>query len=293
MIAAFAALLFSYFTGNGEDGLHLARSEDGLRWTALNGGKSYLQPNVGENRLMRDPCVMQGPDGMFRMVWTTSWNGKTIGYGASKDLIHWTQEAVPVMAYEPKAANAWAPEIVWNAAEGDYWVFWASAVRGKFPGGDEAIVSDQHPLRNHRLYYTTTKDFKTWAPAQLFYNPGFSVIDATLDWDGDGWVMFAKNESELPTPAKYLFTVRTKALGEPFTAPSPRITGNYWAEGPTAIKLNGVWHVYFDRYRDHHFGLVRSRDLVHWDEASDQLVMPKGIRHGTVFQAPDEVAAKL
>ena len=27
--------LFSYFMGNGEDGLHLAVSEDGLKWTAL------------------------------------------------------------------------------------------------------------------------------------------------------------------------------------------------------------------------------------------------------------------
>ena len=28
--------LFSYFTGNGEDGLHLAYSHDGLTWETLN-----------------------------------------------------------------------------------------------------------------------------------------------------------------------------------------------------------------------------------------------------------------
>jgi hypothetical protein len=33
------AYLFAYFIGNGEDGLHLAASSDGLKWEALRGGK--------------------------------------------------------------------------------------------------------------------------------------------------------------------------------------------------------------------------------------------------------------
>ncbi|MCB5252020.1 MAG: glycoside hydrolase family 28 protein, partial [Candidatus Cloacimonetes bacterium] len=47
--------LFSYFTGNGEDGLHLAYSLDGLSWKPLNNGESLLTPMVGKDRLMRDP----------------------------------------------------------------------------------------------------------------------------------------------------------------------------------------------------------------------------------------------
>ena len=39
-------LLFSYFIGNGEDGLHLAASEDGLVWNDINGGNSVLLPLV-------------------------------------------------------------------------------------------------------------------------------------------------------------------------------------------------------------------------------------------------------
>jgi len=33
---------------------------------------------------------------------------------------------------------------------------------------------------NHRLYFTTTKDFVNLAPTKLLYDPGFSVIDATF-----------------------------------------------------------------------------------------------------------------
>ena len=50
------AYLFSYFTNNGEDGLHLLSSEDGIKWSQLNGGRSVLYPHVG-SRLMRDPSI--------------------------------------------------------------------------------------------------------------------------------------------------------------------------------------------------------------------------------------------
>ena len=82
------AYVFTYFTGNGEDGLHLATSTDGYQWEALNGGRSYLKPLVGESKLMRDPCVLLGPEGTFHLVWTTAWEGKTVGYASSKDLAH-------------------------------------------------------------------------------------------------------------------------------------------------------------------------------------------------------------
>ena len=39
--------LFSSFRGNGDDGLHLAYSHDGLKWIALNNDKSFLKPEVG------------------------------------------------------------------------------------------------------------------------------------------------------------------------------------------------------------------------------------------------------
>src|SRR5262245_42876473 len=37
-----SVFLFSYFTRNGDDGLHLAYSEDGIKWLPLNGARSFL-----------------------------------------------------------------------------------------------------------------------------------------------------------------------------------------------------------------------------------------------------------
>ncbi|MGA2233518.1 MAG: glycosyl hydrolase, partial [Tepidisphaeraceae bacterium] len=97
-----AGYVFTYFLNNGEDGLHLAISTDGLHWQAVGNGQSFLKPTVGKEKLMRDPCVLLGPDGVYRMVWTDSWTDRTIGYASSTDLSHWSAEtAVPVMASEP------------------------------------------------------------------------------------------------------------------------------------------------------------------------------------------------
>src|ERR1044071_3775134 len=79
--------LFSYFKGNGEDGLHLAWSADGLKWQALKNDSSFLTPTAGKDKLMRDPCIIRGGDGLFHMVWTVSWNEKGIGYASCPDLI--------------------------------------------------------------------------------------------------------------------------------------------------------------------------------------------------------------
>src|ERR1051325_7598557 len=101
--------MFSYFTRNGEDGVHVAYSRDGINWTALNGGRSVITPAVtGSGRgwqewtttaaLMRDPSILRGPDGVFHLVWTVAWTDRGIGVAHSPDLIHWSEETrVPVM----------------------------------------------------------------------------------------------------------------------------------------------------------------------------------------------------
>ena len=97
VLSAFAgkpAYLFSYFIGNSEDGLHLAYSYDGLTWTPLNEGRSFLTPAVGKDKLMRDPSICQSPDGTFHMVWTSSWTDRIIGYASSRDLIHWEHQPI-------------------------------------------------------------------------------------------------------------------------------------------------------------------------------------------------------
>lgn len=281
--------MFSYFTGNGEDGLHLAYSFDGLKWEALNDNKSFLTPQVGGDKLMRDPCIILGPDNTFHMVWTVSWGEKGIGYASSKDLIHWSdQKYIPVMEHEPTARNCWAPEVFYDEESKQYLIFWSTTIPGRFPETESTGDSDY----NHRMYYVTTKDFINFSNTQLFYNKGFNVIDGSLIKEKDRYVLFMKNETRTP-PEKNIRIATSNKLTEGYSDASEPITGKYWAEGPTPIKIDKYWVVYFDKYIDHNMGAVRSTDLVNWEDISEMVNFPDGTRHGTVFKVSKEIFKKL
>lgn len=281
--------LFSFFKGNGEDGLHLAYSRDGLNFKVLNNDKPFLQPLVGISKLMRDPCIIRTGDGTFHMVWTAGWTEKGIGYASSKDLIHWSeQKYIGVMEKEPEARNTWAPEIFFDEKLKQFTIFWASTIPGRFPETEKAGDSDY----NHRIYATTTKDFISFTETRLFYDQGFNVIDATIIKEGRDYIMFLKDETRNP-PQKNIRAATSSSLNGPYSAPSKPITGNYWAEGPTAIKINGRWIVYFDKYTEKKYGAVSSKDLKTWEDISDKVIFPEGMRHGTIFAVDEKILESL
>src|SRR5690606_10051873 len=130
---------------------------------------------------------------------------------------------------------------------------------------------------------TTTKDFKTFSKTELLYEPGFNVIDASIVVEDGGYIMFLKDETREPV-AKNIRIAYSEQLTGPYSEASAPITGDYWAEGPTSLKLNDKWIMYFDKYIDKHYGGVQSSDLKEWDDISDKLSFPKGIRHGSVIE---------
>lgn len=287
------AYLFSYFQNNGEDGLHLAYSHDGLSWTSLNDNQSLLAPRVGESQLMRDPCIIQTPDGTFHMVWTAGWTERGIGYAHSKDLLNWSEQRyLPVMQHEPDARNCWAPELSYDEEEELFMVYWATTIPGRFPESDPP--ADAENGYNHRMYFITTRDFETLSETQLLYDDGFNVIDATIHRIDGEYVMFLKDETRYPEPAKNLRIARSDKLTGPYGPASAPITLNdEWVEGPTAVETPEGWVVYFDRYRQHQMGAIRSRDLKQWESLNDQLSFPEGTRHGTVFKVNTSVLEGL
>jgi hypothetical protein len=281
--------LFSYFKGNGEDGLHLAWSEDGLTFSAINNDNSVLTPEVSNDKLMRDPCIIRGADGKFHMVWTVSWNDRGIGYASSADLINWSeQKFIPVMGHEPTARNCWAPEVFYDKTSKDYIIFWSTTIPGLFP--ETEAMADRG--WDHRMYYVTTRDFETFSETKEFYNHGFNVIDGSLVEHNQTYYLFLKDETRYP-PQKNIRLATASSVEGPYTAASEPITGDYWAEGPTAIKVGEEWVVYFDKYMDHRMGAVSSPDLQNWSDISDSITFPEGTRHGTVLKVSRKVLDKL
>jgi hypothetical protein len=287
--------LFSYFTGNGESGVHLAHSRDGMEWRALNGGEPLLAPAVGEARLMRDPSIVRGPDGTFHMVWTAGWTERGIGYARSQDLVRWSEQRyLEVMGHEPDARNTWAPELYYDGDTARFLIVWATTIPGRFPEGDGQDAGGDDPGWNHRLYYVSTPDFEEFTEPALLYEHGFNVIDGAIFEAGDRYVLVLKDETNEPfEPQKNLRLAFGERAEGPYSEPTAPVTGDYWAEGPTPLGVDGRWHIYFDRYRQGRFGVVASDDLETWVDLSDRLVVPDGMRHGTAFEVPGEIAEAL
>jgi hypothetical protein len=286
--------VFSYFLDNGQDGMHLAYSRDGLAWKPLGGGRPYLAPPVG-GKLIRDPCIILGPDNAYHAVWTSGWYEQGIGIAHSRDLIEWSDAAfLPVMVHERKAANAWAPEIFYDEETAQYLIFWSTTIPGRFPSTDDSgSVNKEGIALNHRIYRTTTRDFKEYSRADLFLDPGFNVIDATIVRDGVRFLMFLKDETLRPEARKHIrLAAADHALG-PYVVEPEVISKENWVEGPTAFRAGLDMFVLFDAYTRHRYEGVRSRDLKTWAGLGAELEMPAGARHGSVLAVPERILKGL
>ena len=147
---------------------------------------------------------------------------------------------------------------------------------------------------NHRIYFVTTRDFETYSDTRLFYDGGFVSIDASLLKHGDQYVMFVKDETKRPEPAKNIRIARADSAQGPYgPASAPFSPDGVWVEGPTAITIDGVPHVYFDAYMEHRMRAMRSGDLEHWEDITDQLTFPEGMRHGSVLEVKQSVLDTL
>jgi len=276
--------LFTSFREPATDGLYLMYSVDGYNWENLGG--PYLKPEAGKSKLMRDPSIVRSPEGIFHLVWTTGWRGDLgFGYAWSKDLINWMEQSfIPVMEHEEATVNVWAPELFYDDEKKEYIIIWASTIPYRFERG----IEDE--MNNHRMYYTITKDFKTFSETKLFFDPGFSVIDATIVKRGkEDYALVLKDNTR---PERNLKVAFGKSPLGPWENISESFTGHL-TEGPTVIKPGKEWLIYYDAYGSHKYGAASTPDFIAFSDASDRIRVPDGHKHGTIFKASEKIVRGL
>jgi hypothetical protein len=274
--------MFTSFREPATDGLHLLYSYDGYKWTDIKG--TFLQPLPG--KVMRDPSIVKGADGTYHLVWTSSWKGNDgFGYAASKDLKHWSEQRfIPVMEHEPTTVNIWAPEVFYDDEQQQYIIIWASTIPLRFPRGEEAEDN------NHRMYYTTTKDFISFSKAALFYDPGFSVIDAVIvKMEKGKYALVLKDNTRPERDLKIAFS--TKATG-PYIDCSAAISGHL-TEGPTTVHLKNDWLIYYDAYGDKKYRALKTTNFKSFTDITQQVSLPAGHKHGTIFKTTRKTLQSL
>ena len=289
------------------DGLRFIYSYDGLRWDSIEG--VFLRPEVGGQKVLRDPSVVRGPDGTFHLVWTSAWRGdRGFGYSSSRDLIHWTPQRFISTGMDTTTVNTWAPELFYDKGKRQFLIVWASCVPGRFPDGQE------DPKNNHRLYYMTTRDFRQFSKAKLFYDPGFSVIDATIvapstasegtskalqsgkgadvppsGGERGSYVMVLKDNTR---PMRNLKVAFAPSPYGPWSEASEPFTESF-TEGPSTAKVGDWWYIYYDSYQHKIYGAHRTKDFRTFQDQTGAVQFPVGHKHGTVFMAPEELVDGL
>ncbi len=276
--------MFTSFHEPADEGLRFLYSEDGIHWDSIAG--TWLAPTLGDS-IMRDPSIVVGPDSTFHLVWTIAWKGDTgFGYSSSRDLVNWSeQRRIPAMDSVVSTQNLWAPELFYDDVKGQYMVVYASCVPDA--GFDVGIEEEKN---NHRLYYVTTMDFTTFSDPKLFYEPGFSCIDATLVKRGpEDYVMVVKDNTR---PNRNIKVAFAKDAEGPYTAASEPFTESF-TEGPSVAKVGDEYYIYYDTYRKFIYSAHKTSDFKTFTDVTDSISVPSGHKHGTIFRAPRSVVEKL
>ena len=294
--AAGEGYFFAYFQGGwpvgGHSGVYMDFSTDGLNFTPMNDGNPVFVPpaswgdgsgtNTDDEDQARDPSVTYGPDGLFHMVWTSGITTKSIGYASSPDLVNWSNEQlIDIWDSSTVVNHTWAPEVFYDEANNDYQIIFASDL----DNGD------------HKLYSITTSDFSSYSDPALYYYNNATVIDAMIAEDtvNDQYLMAIKDEQN---GAKNIRLATAPTAQGTWTTDNPIIVGPGSAiegnatEGPSLLKVDDTWFLYYDAYGAGYFGVATSDDpdptnASAWVNRTSEATLPSG-HHGTVFAAPIE-----
>jgi hypothetical protein len=280
-------LVLSYFRTSSEM-LHLAISDDGLVWVALNGNKPLLAPEVG-SRAMREPSIIQADDGTFHLFCADGWRSSSIVHATSRDLLHWSQqELLPVMAGIPGAMTAYAPACFFDPVADHFRITWSSAVRPADPRGAWEC----------RVWSTTSRDFRHYTPSRLFFDPGYSVGDASIGSHEGEYLMAYRDErgryveGSDPPKAIHVCSLELNGLGVSFGTPLDIVTPSL-VEGPSLFWHRGRWIMLLDHVIRGHLGALASVNGVTWQIITDECRFPPGLRHGSVIRVHGPVADAL
>lgn len=299
--------LFSYFAGEAtSDGeqiyFGLSRGNDPLHYQDLNTNKPVLTSSVGTGGV-RDPFIVKHPtNGKYYQIATDlkiygngNWDAsqrtgsRNLVVWESTDLVNWSAPKLELVS-PPTAGNTWAPEAYWDSSLNAFVVFWASKI---YAESDPNHTGSTH----NRMMYTTTTDFDTFTPAQVWLDPGYSVIDSTVAKDGSTYYRFTKDErsNTTSTPCgKFVFSERstsltatswtgiTTCIGKT-TATNPGLSAG---EGPTIFRSNtgDKWYLFIDEFGGQGYVPFEATSLsaATWVKSAD-FDMPTRPRHGTVL----------
>jgi hypothetical protein len=289
--------LFAYMTGEGSANgeqvyFALSNGDNPLSYRALNNGQPVMTSNLGE-RGARDPFLIRSPQGDryfmiatdLRIYGNGDWDrasrhgSRSLLVWESTNLVNWSAPRL-VQVSPPAAGNTWAPEAYWDASRNAYVVFWASKLYSTSGHTDNTY---------HRMMYATTTDFRTFSPAQVWVDKGYSTIDSTVIQHNGTYYRYTKDERSGTSCGKFILSETSSTLTSTNWAFQRECIGSgsiNQGEGPLVFKSNteNRWYMFIDEYGGRGYIPFTTTNLAggQWTAVSGYS-LPGRPRHGSVL----------
>jgi len=273
------AYLLVYFKDETHS-IYLATSTDGYTFSDVNGGNPVLLgKDIAEQKGVRDPHMMRGPDNAFYLSMTdlhifgqkegfrtTEWQrpGDQYGWGNNRalvlmksyDLIHWTHAIVRIDQLFPSLdiGCAWAPETIFDPVKKKLMVYFTTRI-GAGP--------------NFMVYSYANDAFTTLEtePRRLFTYPKDNVntIDGDITKVGDTYHLFYVAHDK---PGNIRHAASNK-INEGYVYEPQKIDPeSVGAEAPNLWRRNGTdtYVLMYDVFgaNPHNMGFSETTDFLHY-----------------------------
>ena len=275
------AYLLVYFKDETHS-IYFATSTNGYTFTDVNGGQPILLgKDIAEQKGVRDPYIMRGPDNAFYLAMTdlhvfgreagfrtTQWerpaeqyewgNNRALVFMKSYDIIHWTHAIVRIDKLFPvdykDVGCAWAPETIFDPAKGKLMVYFTTRIKTG---------------PNFMVYSYADDAFTTLvtAPKQLFTYPkeNINTIDGDITKVGEKFHLFYCAHDR---PGSLRQAISDK-INEGYIYDPRKVDPETVAcEAPNLWRRDGtdIYVLMYDVFgaRPHNMGFAETTDFIHF-----------------------------
>lgn len=301
----YAGYLFAYFEGSGnrQEHLRFAISEDAKNWYALNDNQPVIaSDSISTSGGIRDPHILRGEDGCYYIVATdmnTVKNGWKDNPGIvlmkSKDLVNWTHSKIVLKEdYKEHFSDAywvWAPQTIYDKKAKKYMIYFTLQRTGD---GRKSLVT---------YYAYTNKDFTGFeSEPKVLFNAKYGCIDNDIIERNGVYHMFYKGNiknAEGKEIQNGIQQATAKNLKGPWKEDFKFIDA--YADSKTGVEGSGVFKLndkneyvlMYDLYGSGRYEYQTSKDLNTFSTKPESFRKDFFPRHGTVCSVTKDEMERL
>lgn len=301
----YAGYLFAYFEGSGNQQEHLrfAISEDAKNWYALNDNQPVIaSDSISTSGGIRDPHILRGEDGCYYIVATdmnTVKNGWKDNPGIvlmkSKDLVNWTHSKIVLKEdYKEHFSDAywvWAPQTIYDKKAKKYMIYFTLQRTGD---GRKSLVT---------YYAYANKDFTGFeSEPKVLFNAKCGCIDNDIIERNGVYHMFYKGNiknAEGKEIQNGIQQATAKNLKGPWKEDFKFIDA--YADSKTGVEGSGVFKLndkneyvlMYDLYGSGRYEYQTSKDLNTFSTKPESFRKDFFPRHGTVCSVTKDEMERL